>query len=898
RDFGKMPTKKDLGDMSWDDFMKEGIDGSDASDDEQEETSAKVTKKDQTKKKNTSKVASVEKTEKRKKETKTKTNSPIDEKKSQANSKEKNISKSEKDVKQSNKSSTDKKGDKPITSGKKHKEQLEKLKERDPDFYEFLRNEDNALLKFDVSDSEEEDDEGIDEESSSEEEDEDGEGRMHQLPDKLEVASDASDTDDDDDEEDDEKVEAIDKPEKLIKVNMKLINQWSKGLQANSLAVIHDVVLAFKAAVHQAGSDDTVVTKYRVDDSSVFNGIIRLCVSDLLPTWLRILNLPKQEKNAKKPVLPTRSNKWGKIRKDVKVYLMDLIQLVSELSVTEMINVILRHISKLVTFYNNFPKLSKSLLKRLIKMWSTAEESTRVLAFLSINRIVRLRQDTLLEPMLKQMYMSYVKNCKFTSPTILPLINFMQRSLVEMFSLNFKVAYEYAFVYIRQLAIHLRNAIMVKKKESIQAVYNWQFIHSVGLWVRLLGATHPNDTLQPLIFPLTQTILGTIKLVPTARYYPLRFHCIKYLNQLSERTGVFIPVLPHILEVFEMTNFNKRHSSISIKPYNFACLLKLSKSQLNQKVFGDGVIDQLYELLMDQLNVHAHTIGFPEYAFPAALQLKEFVKKCKVANYTRQIKQILEKINETVKVITERRRKASINIRDLRAMDDWSIKSKIEGTPISKYFATWRKLRDRELQHNISGKERLEDTELPTIIRDRGPKKADDEDRKEFAALFDSDSEEEDDEERFLMKHERAKKKKHDSDDDYSDFDEDDLEKLAGSGDDDSDLENEDSEDEASENEDSDIEDSEDEDSEMEDETNSKTIQKGNKKQSTQSSNYKNQKNKHKKEMDSQKTNQTKKRKQQGKVGKNTKKQKTDLNKYENAGGDDIVKDFAWSDSD
>lgn len=65
---------------------------------------------------------------------------------------------------------------------------------------------------------------------------------------------------------------------------------------------------------------------------------------------------------------------------------------------------------------------------------------------------------------LQKMYTSHVKNCRFVTPTTLPLISFMQRSLAELFSINFTLSYQFAFIYIRQLAIHLRNAITVKKK--------------------------------------------------------------------------------------------------------------------------------------------------------------------------------------------------------------------------------------------------------------------------------------------------------------------------------------------------------------------------------------------------------------------------------------------------
>ena len=65
------------------------------------------------------------------------------------------------------------------------------------------------------------------------------------------------------------------------------------------------------------------------------------------------------------------------------------------------------------------------------------------------------------------MFQQYVKNSKFVSPTTYPGINFMRLSLVELCLLDHNASYEHAFLYIRQLAIHLRNAVTLKKKVSM-----------------------------------------------------------------------------------------------------------------------------------------------------------------------------------------------------------------------------------------------------------------------------------------------------------------------------------------------------------------------------------------------------------------------------------------------
>lgn len=283
------------------------------------------------------------------------------------------------------------------TSFKSHINQLENLKDIDPEFYDFLKQNDKKLLDFNLFDSDESEDdnesniamlnsksnsttnEKNDEETDDNETDE---GKYHTPNKELEVASDESDYENDYEDS---------VPGGTEKVTLNLLRQWQIELEKENVSVeiVRKVIQAFSSALESISANERSIipTQYKVVGSAIFNGVVQLCVLHIQPAILRILGL-----NVRSTAPLHKTKKWAKVRGCLRYYFTDLIRLVEQVSSANILSVLLKHLHQMAGMIASYTSLGKTILKRLIVLWSTGDETIRVLAFLCILKITRNQQ--------------------------------------------------------------------------------------------------------------------------------------------------------------------------------------------------------------------------------------------------------------------------------------------------------------------------------------------------------------------------------------------------------------------------------------------------------------------------------------------------------------------------
>ncbi|TFY62316.1 hypothetical protein EVJ58_g3941 [Rhodofomes roseus] len=563
--------------------------------------------------------------------------------------------------------------------GRTHMLELSKLAEKDPEFYKYLQENDRELLHFDADGAEED----------VELEDDMDEERMPE--------------------------------EKAPVLTKEVLRRWQKALlEHRSLRALRRLLIAFRSAAHMNEEDQALA--WTIDSPSVYN---KLVVTTLKYTPIVLdHHCPCKTLVNGKMKGPTQTPKWKTLQKLILSYFYNAVHLVSQLSDTEMLRMAVTESSKLLPYVMSSRKAVKVYLKSSLDLWSSADDSVRIAAFLAIRKLASAADASITD---LNTYLTLVRSCKSTSVHILPSINLMKNSASELYCMDHAAAYQHAFGYIRQLAIHLRNSMKVKSKEAYKQVYNWQYVHCVDFWTLVLARACDkqaqverggNDSeLKALIYPLVQVSLGAMKVIRNSRSFPFHFHIIRSLLHLTQHTGTYVPLVPYLLPILTstMTSSSKPRAS-TLRRFDFEANIRAHQQYLKTRVYNEGLAEEASYLLAEYLAsgpVHG-SIAFPETVVPLVMMLKKAIKGAKASSWKAKeagmAKTLVERIEESSKWAEQKRKGVSFTPSRMTEVDAWENNVKVDETPLGRYVKVQRKAREK--RRNLVEKAREGEDEI------------------------------------------------------------------------------------------------------------------------------------------------------------------------------------------
>lgn len=173
--------------------------------------------------------------------------------------------------------------------------------------------------------------------------------------------------------------------------------------------------------------------------------------------------------------------------------------------------------TKILPWVMDARKQLKAYVKLLLDLWSSSSDNVRIACFLAVRRVYVAGDEAVKDLCLKGIYTALLPPLRLTTPHTLPALNLMKNSAAELYQLDPALSYQHAFGYIRMLAVHLRGVVRGQSDEAaFRAVYNWQFVHCIDFWSRVLSSSSAaedsgENALEPLIYPLVQIALGVIR---------------------------------------------------------------------------------------------------------------------------------------------------------------------------------------------------------------------------------------------------------------------------------------------------------------------------------------------------------------------------------------------------
>ncbi|XP_050232759.1 protein REBELOTE isoform X2 [Mercurialis annua] len=448
----------------------------------------------------------------------------------------------------------------------------------------------------------------------------------------------------------------------------------------------------YRAACH-FGTESSTVLK----DGQTFSKILMFVLREadtIFRTMLGISTL----KERKETILELKNtSKWKNLKPLVKSYLTSTLFLLNEVSDSEILAFTVTRLRASIIFFAAFPALLKRLIKTSVHLWATGEGTLSSQSSHIIQAVATVFNSDSFDICLVKSYKAFISHCKFVEPVLLTHIQFLKNSFLELCTLDVQKSCNKATIAIQQLAKILQLGLQTKKKEAVKKICSWQCANCIELWVAFISVNIHDLDLQPLLYMITQIIIGVATLFPGPRYLPLRVKCIQWLNHLSSSSGVFIPIASLAMDILEY-KFDKAGGKAG-KKFSFSSSVKLPKHWLKSRDFQEECVLSAVELLAVHFMQWSYHISFPELATIPLLRFRTFHETTTIESFRRVVKRFIDQVEQNIEFVRKKRDEVGFSPTDQQSVDSFLQLEKCGGNfPFTQYY---RSIMEKSFPRNL-----------------------------------------------------------------------------------------------------------------------------------------------------------------------------------------------------
>ncbi|KAL6846905.1 hypothetical protein ACP4OV_022758 [Aristida adscensionis] len=542
----------------------------------------------------------------------------------------------------------DKQNDEISLDVKKQKKKLKKLLDKDPEFGNFLEKWQSELESYKSK-------EGSDEEDEMDSTDDDVDSADGNTPNAKVLTS-------------------------------KTISEWCQLVAKEPKSpALRNLLNAFRDACRVVLHSESK-SMQRFQNTEVFYQIITFVLSESDSVFRALLEI--SDGVNKGTIMNLRhSKKWKAVDPLMKSYLRNSLDLLNQLTDNKILTFVLTRLRASSVLFSAYPSLSSRLLKILVRLWATGDQSLSLSAFLMIREVASLLPDCL-DICLTKAYNTFLASSKLVNDRNTKHIDFLMNCLVELYSLDVQKSCEKAVVCVGQLNAILRQASKIKEKDDLRKIDNWQYVNCVNLWVRFLCCNYKDYNLHPLFAQVLQVIRGVTHLFPGTRYLPLRLKLAHMLNELSSCSQMFFPIPSLVFDCLELKEVSQKEQTQKTK-VNFSSLLKVSKNMLKSRDFQEKCILSAIQVLSAHFAQWSYHVSFPEVATIPLILLKRLHEQTSIESLHRPIKRLIDQVNENKDFIQRKREEASFSPNDKASVDSFLQEEKSRGNAsFTRFYAS------------------------------------------------------------------------------------------------------------------------------------------------------------------------------------------------------------------